>query len=147
MAPAIVCEISHRSPSFQAPPRSRRSIRLILPGLLRNHRAAAPNLRNCRSVCYNKASPIAAPALICGVVCLLTGLPALFSARRQILRRRYVLMLTFTGRGTAQTCNGVTRRDFLQVGTLGAIGLSLPQLFAAQAQGAVAKGNDKRSAI
>src|SRR5690348_7481195 len=56
-------------------------------------------------------------------------------------------MLTFTGRGTAQTCNGVTRRDFLQVGALGAIGLGLPQLLAAQAQGAVAKGNDKRSVI
>jgi hypothetical protein len=56
-------------------------------------------------------------------------------------------MLTFTGRGSAQTCNGVTRRDFLQVGALGAIGLSLPQWFAAQAQGAVAKGNENRSVI
>jgi hypothetical protein len=41
----------------------------------------------------------------------------------------------------------VTRRDFLQVGTLGAIGLSLADLVAAQAQGAVAKDHDERSVI
>ena len=49
-------------------------------------------------------------------------------------------MLTFTGKGQASTCNGVTRRDFLQVGTLGAIGFGLPQWFAAQAAGAVKPG-------
>ena len=37
-------------------------------------------------------------------------------------------MLTFTGKGSTQTCDGVTRRDFLQAGALGAVGLSLPQL-------------------
>ena len=41
-------------------------------------------------------------------------------------------MLTFTGRGKAVTCNGVTRRDFLQVGALGAIGFTLPDLMAAR---------------
>jgi len=41
----------------------------------------------------------------------------------------------------------MTRRDFLQVGSLGAIGLSLPDLLAAQAQGAVAKEHDERSVI
>ena len=46
-------------------------------------------------------------------------------------------MLEFTGDGQAHTCSGVTRRDFLQVGTLGAVGLSLPQYVAAQQQGAV----------
>ena len=56
-------------------------------------------------------------------------------------------MLHLTGRGQAHTCDGVTRRDFLQVGTLGAIGLSLPELLAAQAQGAVAKEHDERSVI
>ncbi len=56
-------------------------------------------------------------------------------------------MLHLTSRGQAHTCDGLTRRDFLQVGTLGAIGLSLPQLLAAQAQGAVAKGRDERSVI
>jgi hypothetical protein len=34
-------------------------------------------------------------------------------------------MLHVTGRGSITTCDGVTRRDFLQVGTLGALGLSL----------------------
>jgi hypothetical protein len=42
-------------------------------------------------------------------------------------------MLKLTGAGTAQTCDGITRRDFLEVGSLGAIGQSLPQLLAAQA--------------
>ena len=43
-------------------------------------------------------------------------------------------MLNFTHRGSKHVCDdGITRRDFLQVGTLGAIGLSLPQLLAAQA--------------
>jgi hypothetical protein len=41
----------------------------------------------------------------------------------------------------------MTRRDFLQVGALGAIGLSLPELLAAKAQGAVAKDHDERSVI
>ena len=35
-------------------------------------------------------------------------------------------MLWFTGKGSAQTCDGMTRRDFLQAGALGAVGLSLP---------------------
>jgi hypothetical protein len=56
-------------------------------------------------------------------------------------------MLNVTGRGQAHTCDGITRRDFLQVGTLGAIGLSLPELLAARAQGAVAKDHDERSVI
>ena len=56
-------------------------------------------------------------------------------------------MLTFTGKGKASTCDGVTRRDFLQVGALGAIGLSLPQLMAARAAGAVKPGHDDRSCI
>ncbi len=56
-------------------------------------------------------------------------------------------MLKVVGKGTAQTCDGVTRRDFLQVGTLGALGLSLPELLAAQAQGAVAPEHDERSVI
>jgi hypothetical protein len=56
-------------------------------------------------------------------------------------------MLHLTARGQSHTCDGITRRDFLQVGTLGAIGLSLPELMAAKAQGAVAKGRDERSVI
>ena len=56
-------------------------------------------------------------------------------------------MLTFTGDGSTQTCDGVTRRDFLRVGTLGAIGFTLPQLFALKARGAVEKDKDERSCI
>ena len=49
-------------------------------------------------------------------------------------------MLDFVGQGKSHTCDGVTRRDFLQVGTLGAVGLSLPQYLAAQR----ALGNEAR---
>ena len=56
-------------------------------------------------------------------------------------------MLKVTGQGSITTCDGITRRDFLQVGALGAIGLSLSDLAALQAAGAVAKDNGERSAI
>ncbi|MGE3317571.1 MAG: DUF1501 domain-containing protein [Planctomycetaceae bacterium] len=56
-------------------------------------------------------------------------------------------MLQLTGRGTAHTCDGITRRDFLQAGTLSAVGLSLAEMQALEAQGAVAKGHDDRSVI
>ena len=56
-------------------------------------------------------------------------------------------MLTCTGKGSTQTCDGVTRRDFLQVGALGAIGLTLPNLMAYKALGKVAPGRDERSCI
>lgn len=52
-------------------------------------------------------------------------------------------MLTLTGSGSAQTCDGMTRRDFMQVGTLGAVGLSLPQYLAAKEQGLVDKEDDR----
>ncbi len=59
-------------------------------------------------------------------------------------------MLDLTGQGTAQTCSGVTRRDFLQAGTLGATGLSLAhlqQLDARAAETGSAPGNANRSVI
>jgi uncharacterized protein (DUF1501 family) len=56
-------------------------------------------------------------------------------------------MLTFTGRGSTQTCDGVTRRDFLQAGTLGAIGLSMAHLMGLKAMGKVAEGHDDNSVI
>lgn len=56
-------------------------------------------------------------------------------------------MLSLTGQGKAQTCNGVTRRDVLQVGALGAIGLGLPQLLAAKESGQLDPEHDNRSAI
>lgn len=52
-------------------------------------------------------------------------------------------MLKLTGNGTAQTCDGITRRDFLQVGALGAVGLSLPQYLAAKEAGAVNDDSDR----
>ena len=56
-------------------------------------------------------------------------------------------MLTFTGRGSTQTCDGLTRRDFLQAGTLGAIGLSMAHLTGLKALGKVADGHDDNSVI
>src|SRR5438270_5605266 len=56
-------------------------------------------------------------------------------------------MLKVTGKGSITTCDGITRRDFLQVGTLGAIGLTMAQFAALQARGAVSKGNDEKSCI
>jgi len=56
-------------------------------------------------------------------------------------------MLQLTGRGSAKTCNGVTRRDFMQIGALGAIGLSLPQYLAAKEQGLVDQQHDDRACI
>ncbi len=56
-------------------------------------------------------------------------------------------MLTFEGQGSAHTCTGVTRRDFLQVGAVGAIGLSLPQYLAAKEHGAIRPEHDDRACI
>ncbi len=56
-------------------------------------------------------------------------------------------MLSFIGKGSAHTCNGVVRRDFLQIGALGAIGLGLPQLLAAEDSGKIAANKSKRSVI
>jgi uncharacterized protein (DUF1501 family) len=56
-------------------------------------------------------------------------------------------MLKVSGDGSVRTCDGITRRDFLQVGALGAIGLALPQLQALEAKGEVAPGHDERSVI
>src|SRR4051794_8959281 len=56
-------------------------------------------------------------------------------------------MLRVSGPGRALTCDGISRRDFLQVGTLGAIGLALPDLVAMQAAGAVEKDHDERAVI
>ncbi len=56
-------------------------------------------------------------------------------------------MLKFTGDGRNSTCNGATRRDFLQVGMLGALGFGLPQWFAASSAGAVRPEAADRSCI
>ncbi len=61
------------------------------------------------------------------------------------------IMLNLIGRGTAHTCDGISRRDFLQVGTLGAIGFGLSDLVAAQQAQAATKPTkgefDDRSVI
>ncbi len=56
-------------------------------------------------------------------------------------------MLKVSGNGSITTCDGVTRRDFLQVGTLGAIGLSLQKYAALQALGAVSDQASEKAAI
>src|SRR5436189_4086380 len=66
---------------------------------------------------------------------------------RRAIRQGNRPMLRLTDRGTAYTCDGITRRDFLEVGALGAIGLSLPQLAAAKEKGVLSKEHDNRSVI
>ncbi|MBA4029744.1 MAG: DUF1501 domain-containing protein [Planctomyces sp.] len=59
-------------------------------------------------------------------------------------------MLSLIGDGAAHMCSGVTRRDFLQVGTLGAAGLTLADLARMEAHASETgkiKGNEKRSVI
>ena len=54
-------------------------------------------------------------------------------------------MFNLTSDAQTHTCNGRTRRDFLQVGTLGAIGLGLPQYLRAAEQSR--GGDDGKSCI
>src|SRR5437667_3949960 len=56
-------------------------------------------------------------------------------------------MLKVSGPGSITTCDGITRRDFLQVGTLGALGFTLSNLAALKALGAAAQGSDEKSVI
>ncbi|MDB5293645.1 MAG: hypothetical protein JWL69_4886 [Phycisphaerales bacterium] len=56
-------------------------------------------------------------------------------------------MIWFHGKGSTQTCDGVTRRDFLHAGALAAMGLTLPQLLALKARGATKEGTDEKSCI
>ncbi len=56
-------------------------------------------------------------------------------------------MLNLIGRGESHHCNGLKRRDFLQVGALGAIGLNLAQYLSAAEAGKVSPESDKRSCI
>jgi uncharacterized protein (DUF1501 family) len=57
-------------------------------------------------------------------------------------------MLKISGPGSITTCDGTTRRDFLQVGTLGALGFSLARLagLKAQASAAAQSANDNGKA-
>src|SRR5688572_25122913 len=47
-------------------------------------------------------------------------------------------MYRIIGRGTRRTCQGVARRELLQVGAVGGLGLSLADLFAGRAARAAA---------
>lgn len=49
-------------------------------------------------------------------------------------------MIDLSGAGSITTCDGITRRDFLQVGTLGALGFSLAKLAQFEALGASTTG-------
>lgn len=48
---------------------------------------------------------------------------------------------------TYRTCDGVTRRDFLKVGSMGVLGLTLPELLQLQAQAATAKPGKAKAVI
>ncbi len=56
-------------------------------------------------------------------------------------------MLHLTGQGSIKTCDGVTRRDFIQIGALGAAGVTLPGYLAAREQGLVDANDDDRACI
>ena len=56
-------------------------------------------------------------------------------------------MLEFIGEGKAHTCNGRTRRDFLRVGALGALGMTLSDYLWAKDKGAVRPGYENKSCI
>ncbi|MFC1758577.1 DUF1501 domain-containing protein [Planctomycetota bacterium] len=56
-------------------------------------------------------------------------------------------MLEFHGNGKTHTCSGTTRRDFLQAGTLGAVGLSLPHLAWAKEEGLLRDDAEDKSCI
>ena len=56
-------------------------------------------------------------------------------------------MLKVSGNGSITTCDGITRRDFLQVGTLGALGLTMANFAELKAAGALKGGADDKAAI
>src|SRR5213596_417506 len=56
-------------------------------------------------------------------------------------------MLNVTGKGSIATCDGLRRRDFLQVGTLGTLGFSLAQLARLEALGAADPKQSDKSCI
>jgi len=56
-------------------------------------------------------------------------------------------MLKILGKGTATNCDGTTRRDFLQVGTLGALGLSLAEFNRLKAEENAGAKSDSKSCI
>ena len=58
-------------------------------------------------------------------------------------------MFDFIAEKGSPTCGGshLKRREFLQIGALSAVGLSLPQVLAAKEAGAVRAGHEDRACI
>lgn len=56
-------------------------------------------------------------------------------------------MLKLTDNATVNNCDGIPRRDFMQVGALGAVGLTLPMLVQAEEAKAKKPGKDDHSVI
>ena len=77
---------------------------------------------------------------------LATRLPPIQTRWPSPHRHLKCTMLNLTSRGKSHTCDGTTRRDFLQIGTLGSM-LGLPAYLAAADRGGVDPHKDKRSCI
>lgn len=56
-------------------------------------------------------------------------------------------MLTISSNTSARECEGIRRRDFLTIGSLGLGGLSLSQLFAQQAHAGTGRSIVKDKAV
>jgi uncharacterized protein (DUF1501 family) len=56
-------------------------------------------------------------------------------------------MLNLTGKGSMVTCDGISRRDFLNIGSLGALGFGLSQFQALKAANAMKQGDNGMSCI
>ncbi len=56
-------------------------------------------------------------------------------------------MLTFLSNRGGRTCDGMSRRDFVRVGTLGAAGLTLPTLLRARAEAAATGKHSKNTSV
>ncbi|MCB1212464.1 MAG: DUF1501 domain-containing protein, partial [Verrucomicrobiales bacterium] len=56
-------------------------------------------------------------------------------------------MFQFSGKGSITNCDGISRRDFLQAGALGAIGLTLPGFEKLKAAGTVDPKKDNKACI
>ena len=69
----------------------------------------------------------------------------MFALNAVVLSYKIFDMLIVEGRGRGSFCDGVSRRDFLRVGSLGMGGISLPQLM--QAEKAAGLGSSNKAVI
>jgi hypothetical protein len=67
--------------------------------------------------------------------------------KHELLARRYSMFDVVLGKRGEARCDGVSRRDFLRVGSLGALGLTLPGLLCSQAQAHSKRGARAKSVI